>query len=158
MRTGRAKSLDLRERIVAAYQTGQYTYSEVAELFGVSDASVNRYLRRHRETGGVTRRAHGGGRKPVLTAADIRRLQKAVKAHPDWTTFEFLDVVNAKRAKPVSRSTIVRALAALGFTRKKSPWSPRSEMRSESKSGVRDSSRPSPRSPPVVWFIWTRPE
>lgn len=156
MRTGRAKSLDLRERVVAAYKTGEYTYAEVAELFGISDASVNRYLRRHRETGSVARRPHGGGRKPVLVAADLRRLKKLVEVHPDWTTFEFLDAVNAKRPKRVSRSTIVRALAALGFTRKKSPWSPRSGVRPESSYGVSNTSRKSPRSQPIVWFIWTR--
>jgi transposase len=157
VRAGRAKSLDLRERVVAAYETGRYTYAEVAQLFGVGHATVNRYLRLKRETGSVARRPHGGGQKPRLSEVERKRLRSLVERHPDWTTFEFLDAVNAKRTKPVSRSTIVRALAALGFTRKKSPWSPRSVAPTASKNGVAGTSKRSRPSDPIVWFIWTKP-
>ncbi len=121
MRTGRAKSLDLKERVVAAYERCGHTYAEVAELFRVGQATVSRYLRLKRETGSVARRPHGGGQKRLLSDIDLRRLRSLVERHPDWTTFEFLDAVNATRTRHVSRSTIVRALAALGFTRKKVP-------------------------------------
>jgi transposase len=155
---GRATSIDLRERVVAAYKTGRFSYRSLAELLGIGSASVNRYLRLHRETGGVEPRPHGGGARPVLTEFDRRRLRSLIERHPDWTTFELRDALNeARRSKPVSRSTIVRALAALGYTRKKSLSSPKSATRRVSSSGDETTSRRSRRSPPTVLFIWTRP-
>lgn len=38
-------STDLRTRVVAAYKAGRGTYREIAELFGVGEASVDRWLR-----------------------------------------------------------------------------------------------------------------
>lgn len=155
---GRATSVDLRERVVAAYKTGRFSYRSLAELLGIGTASVNRYLRLHRETGGVQPRPHGGGARPVLSEFDRRRLRSLIERHPDWTTFELRDALNeVRRSKPVSRSTIVRALAALGYTRKKSPSSPKSVTRSASSSGAETISKKSRRSPPTVLFIWTRP-
>jgi transposase len=154
---GKATSLDLRAAVVAAHEKQGLTYEGIARLFGIGEASVSRYLRLYRETGSVARRPHGGGARPVLSKFDFRRLQALVERHPDWTTFEFLDEMNTGRARVVSRSTIVRALAKLGFTRKKSLSSPRSATRSASSAGAASTSKRSPRSPPTVWFIWTKP-
>jgi transposase len=43
-------SLDLRQRVVDAYNRGGLTYAAVASLFSVGQASVCRWLRRNRET------------------------------------------------------------------------------------------------------------
>ena len=155
---GRAASLDLRERVVAAYKTGRFSYSSLAELFGIGTASVGRYLRLHRETGSVEPKPHGGGVPFVLTEFDRRRLKSLVERHPDFTTYELRDALNRARPKaPASRSTIRRALASLGYTVKKSPSLRRSGTRSASSSGAETISRKSRRSPPSVLFIWTRP-
>ncbi len=54
-------SLDLRRRIVKAYETGKTaTYEATAEMFGVGRATVNRLLRRKRETGDVVAKPRGG--------------------------------------------------------------------------------------------------
>lgn len=156
-RSGAPLSLDLRKAVIGAWKTGRYSYVQLAELFGIGEASVSRLLRRYRETGGVEPRPHGGGQRPILNDLDYKRLRRLVEEHPDWTTFEFRDELSAKRLAPVSRSTIVRALARLGFTRKKSLSSPRSATRNVSSFGEPSTKRRSRRSPPTVWFIWTKP-
>ena len=47
-----ATSMDLRRRVVVAYRSGRTaTYEAKATMFGIGLATVNRILRRHRETG-----------------------------------------------------------------------------------------------------------
>ncbi len=48
---GKALSVQLRERAVAAYRVGGRTQAEVALLFQIGEASLRRWLRRERETG-----------------------------------------------------------------------------------------------------------
>ncbi len=47
-----AYCLDLRERVVSAYENGVETILEVAERFEVSDSFIKKLLRRKRTTGG----------------------------------------------------------------------------------------------------------
>jgi transposase len=43
----RALSKELREKIVSAYERGAGTIPEVANIFGISERSVARYLQIH---------------------------------------------------------------------------------------------------------------
>ena len=54
MRVVKAYSNDLRRKIVEAYESGDYSLGEAADLFGVSLATVKNFLRRKRETGSLT--------------------------------------------------------------------------------------------------------
>lgn len=82
---GAPASLDLRARVVATYRDGGGTYAEIAERFAVGQASVSRWLRRFRESGGVEPRPHGGGQPRKIEAEHEKALQKLVEQHPDWT-------------------------------------------------------------------------
>jgi transposase len=62
----RPYSLDLRERVVAAIDSGQ-SCRAVAETFGVSVASVVKWSQRFRRTGSAAAKPMGG-RRPVLLA------------------------------------------------------------------------------------------
>lgn len=62
----RPYSLDLRERVVAAVESGQ-TCRAVAELFEVSVASVVKWSQRARTTGSAAAKPMGG-KRPVLLA------------------------------------------------------------------------------------------
>jgi len=48
---GWAYSLDLRERVVGAFDAGDMTDEQVAEVFQVGEATVHRWKRLKRETG-----------------------------------------------------------------------------------------------------------
>lgn len=119
-------SLDLRERIVAAYAGGDMTRDQVAKLFQVGRASVNRLVKQSRETGSVEPRPHAGGKPRKLTARGEKTLRALVTEYPDATIPEFVRLLIERAKLAVSTSTMGRELTRLGFTRKKSPSSPRS--------------------------------
>jgi transposase len=64
---GWAYSLDLRERVVGAFDAGGMTDEQVAEVFRVGEATVHRWKRLKRETGSlVPPPPRGGGMPPRI--------------------------------------------------------------------------------------------
>lgn len=59
-------SNDLRRRLIVTYEPYLYSQGQVAELFGVSVATVKHFLRRHRETGSPDTLPHAGGKRPLF--------------------------------------------------------------------------------------------
>src|SRR4029079_14055014 len=79
-------SLDLRRRILNAYRSGMTaSYEATASMFGVGRATVNRLLRRERETGDVLEKPRGGNNPKVVDDAWVR---EHCTAHPDATLRE----------------------------------------------------------------------
>jgi transposase len=115
----KAYSLDLRQRVLSAALRGDRTIPEVAELFGVSLAFVNKMLRLHRSGEDLAPRPHGGGRTPRLGPRHHRLLRSAVAADNDATLGELREHLAARTRTQVSDSTVSRALKALGLPRKK---------------------------------------
>jgi transposase len=113
-------SNDLRRKIVEAYERGDHTLEEVAELFGVSLASVKNFLRRKRETGSSDALPHAGGKRPALNEKARIALRNAIKENNDLTLEELRRFLKGTRRKEVSLSTLSRLLQALGLPRKKS--------------------------------------
>jgi transposase len=141
----RTYSMDLRERVVAAYAQGDLTLAEVAARFRVSVAWVKRLRQRLKATGSLDPLPGGRGPEPKLGEDQRRRLAELVRADPDATLAE----LRQRLAEPVSRSTVCRALAALGLTYKKSPSTPASATAPTSPPAGRSSSARSRR--------WTPP-
>jgi transposase len=83
-----AYSLDLRQRVVRAYERGQASIAEIAERFGVGPTFVKKMLRQHRETGELKERPHGGGRPASLSPKHRRLLQQKVRAVQDISLLE----------------------------------------------------------------------
>ena len=122
---GRALAIDLRERVVEAYETGEHTQAEIAELFGVGEASVRRWVRRKRERGTVAPTVdytHGPAPKIDIIRLDL--LERILGENRDATNEELADMIGERTGIAVSASSISRAIALLGWTRKKSPSSP----------------------------------
>jgi transposase len=117
-------SSDLRERIVLAYEEGDKTRDEVAELFQVGRASVNRLVRRYRETGTLDPSPHGGGKPRKITSRGEKVLRALVEERPDATIPEFVRLMVDRAKLTLSTSTMSRELARLGLSRKKRPSSP----------------------------------
>lgn len=110
--------IGLRERVVRALESGEYTYEEVAELFGVGRASVSRWGRLRRETGSVEPRPRGGGNFSQVCLKTVREL---VEKQPDRTSYELTKAYNnlIPRKERVHRSSIQRALSRMGYVFKK---------------------------------------
>ncbi len=79
----RPYSLDLRERVVRAVLSGQ-SCRAVAEVFGVSVASVVKWSQRQRATGTAASRPMGGHRKRLLEPYRALVIER-MKAVPDIT-------------------------------------------------------------------------
>ena len=108
-------SIDLRTRIVAAVDGGQYSLRELAERFSVNLSTIVRLLQRFRSTGSVQPKSHGGGARSKLDAGAAARLLEAVRQQPDATLAELRSRVGVA----CSIMTIFRALRRHLITRKK---------------------------------------
>jgi transposase len=105
--------LDLRERIVAAYERGDLTRDQVADLFQVGRASVNRLVHRFRETGTVEPSPHGGGKPRKLTARGEKVLRALLVEFPDVTIPELVRLLLERAKLAVSTSTVSRELGLI---------------------------------------------
>jgi transposase len=114
-----AYSLDLRERVVSAYEMGKATIAEIAKRFSVGETFVKKMLRQKRETDSLERLPHRAGAKKRLSKSDRRWLAKQIKETPDITLQELTEKLLSERDKQVSLSTICRELKDLRLRLKK---------------------------------------
>lgn len=108
----------LRERAVRAYEDGTDRYTDVATTFGISLATLVRWVQRARETGVLDPLDKAGGwHSPV----DLPLLHRLVHEKPDRTTDELTRTYNRAAAPKarVHRSSILRALQRTGYVFKK---------------------------------------
>ena len=84
----KALSMDLRRRILAAYDQGRWTRKEVAQRYDVSLGMVQKLLRMRRHQGDITPAYHRCGRKTLFTAAHRQQLRQALKRQSDLTLAE----------------------------------------------------------------------
>lgn len=115
----KAYSVDLRERIVAAYEEGKESQPQIAERFQVSSSMVHRLLRRYRESGSCEPRARGGGARAKLNSAQMLQVAQMIEADNDATLAELCEQVMTQLEVKVSRATMGRITQRLNFTRKK---------------------------------------
>lgn len=118
-------SVDLRERAIAAYRRGDGSQVEVARRFGVGVASLRRWLKRERETGKpdpILDYRRGPSRK--IDVVQLAELRAILEEHSDATNEELAELLAERTDLQVSASSISRAIALLGWTRKKSALSP----------------------------------
>ncbi len=109
---------DLRKRVVRQAQTDKQTQAEIAATFGVSLSTVEKWLRRKRETGKLTPLPPAHGPQRILqNHASLIRAQ--VKQQPDITLVELCERIAKCIGLAVSPSTMYRVLQRLRLPRKK---------------------------------------
>ena len=121
-----AYSLDLRERVVAAYEKGNHTIAEIAAQFSVGETFLKKMLRQKRRTGSLERLPPRAGAKKILNRTHRQWLAKQIKEQPDATLVELQTSLLANRGVLVSPATVSRELKLLRLPRKKNRSSPRS--------------------------------
>ena len=113
----KAYSQDLRERVVRAVDLG-YKRTEVIQLFGVSRATIKRYLKQRRETGHVRKKPIPG--RPAKKGAPLQAgIEAQLETHPDATLEMHCQIWEQTSGVHVSTSTMSRAIRKGGWTRKK---------------------------------------
>jgi transposase len=113
----RAYSQDLRERVLRAVDLGRER-REIVQLFGVSLATIKRYLKQRREEGQMQPKAIPG-RPPKKRAQVEAGVLPQLQAHDDATLEQHCDLWEQSHDERVSRWTMSRAIKRLGWTRKK---------------------------------------
>jgi transposase len=115
---GRAYSLDLRERVVAAVASGE-SCRAVAATFKVSVASVVKCSQRYRATGSAAARPIGGNR-PYVLASERDWLLRRIAEQPDVTLRALLADL-AERGIKVSYYAVWHFFEHEGISFKKKP-------------------------------------
>jgi len=138
----RPYSEDLRERIVAAVESGASRRSAAGQ-FGVSVSCVIKLVQRAHETGSVAPAQIGGYRDYALAGHEalVRRL---VKTQPDMILEELREAL-AKEGVRVSRTSIWRYLSAIRLTLKKRRSTPASRPGRMSRLRARSGEKARPR-------------
>jgi transposase len=120
-------SKDLRLKVLAAVDRGM-PRGEVTGTFGVSPATVKRWLKKRRETGDVDPEPIPGPPARKREALE-ERLPAQTESNPDLTLAEHCELFGEESGVEVSTATMSRALERLGLPLKKS----RSRLPSETR-------------------------
>src|SRR5215210_386231 len=131
----KAYSKDLRLKVLAAVDR-RMPRATVVEAFSVSPATIKRWLKKRRETGGVDPEpipAPPARKREALLAA----LPAQTKANPDLTLAEHCELFEEDEGVRVSSATMSRAFERLGLPLKKSPSRPPSATRKGEPSGAK---------------------
>ena len=124
----KAYSKDLRRKIVDAIERGM-PKAETARTFGVGISTVKRYATKA-QRGESLEPAKAPGKRPKMDERVSKLLEEDLKERPFVTLRERCDYVEAISGVSVSRSTMCRAIARIGSTRKKGDEAPLSETSS----------------------------
>ncbi len=113
-------SLDLRKRIVAAYERGEGSQQEMALRFGVGTSTVERLLKQWRQTGSLEPQKQGGS-EPIVSQEQQSQVEQWLEEDPDLTQNDLAQRFTAETGRKVSPRTMGRLRARLDYTRKKRP-------------------------------------
>src|ERR671920_1520683 len=121
----KAYSEDLRRKIVSAIERGM-PKAQAARTFGVGISTVKRYATKARR-GESLQPGKAPGKPPKMGRPTLSRLlEEDLKERPFATLRERCEYVRAVSGVSVSRSTMCRAIARIGKTRKKGGDRPQS--------------------------------
>ena len=115
----KAISMDLRKRIVEAYDAGEGTRQEIADRFKVSVHMVKKLLAQRRKLGSLEILRHRCGRKAKFNESDLEWLKETIGKRPDITLEELCKAFK----KPCSTTTIFRTLRKTKASYKKNSQS-----------------------------------
>src|SRR5215212_4730170 len=113
----KAYSEDLRRKIVDAIGRGM-PKAEAARTFGVGISTVKRYVAKARR-GEPLKPGKAPGKRPKIDERAKKLLEDDLEERPFAILRERCDYVRAVSGVSVSRSTMCRAIARIGSTRKK---------------------------------------
>ncbi len=131
----KAYSKDVREHVLRALDQG-HPRAEIVRMFGVSLASIKRYLKQRRERGALSPQAIPG-RPSKKYAALEAGLVAQLQVHPDSTLEAHCRLWEANHDMWVDHTTMSRAIRRVGWTRKKKRWVPLNATRESAPLGER---------------------
>jgi transposase len=118
----KAYSKDLRQKIVDVVRRGM-SKAQAARTFGVGISTVKRYTSKA-QRGEPLEPSKAPGKRPKMDERLRKLLEEDLKERPFGTLRERCDYLEAISGVSVSRSTMCRAIARIGSTRKKGDEAP----------------------------------
>jgi len=104
----------VRENIVYHHENGA-TNEEIVKWLRVSESSVKRILRLHREEKTISAKAYKRGRKPAFCEAKLNKIADRIREQPDITLEELKEEFRLN----ISISALCRKLITRDLTFKK---------------------------------------
>jgi transposase len=126
-------SVDLREKIVNAYERGDTSVRKVAVQFGVAKSYVQKLLQLKKTQGHLNPQKQGGTLKGKLDEYGSE-LAAMVQRYPDATLAEYCEYFGEQYNVWVCVSVMCCALQKQQLTRKKRPYAVANLKQSEFKS------------------------
>jgi transposase len=114
-------SMDLRKRILKAYDRGDVSRDQVARRFEVSLGMVKKLIQQRRHTGSIAPLHHRSGRKPVILDSHRREMRLLLAKQADLT----LEEIRARLGLGCTIQAIHYVLVDMGLTYKKRLSGPR---------------------------------
>src|SRR5437660_12432170 len=152
---GKPYSMDLRERVVAAVETGGLSCHQAAAQFGVGVSTAIVWVRRLRETGSVAPGQMGGHKPKAISGEHRAWLLERTKArdfHLAWACRR------TRRARPQGRlSGGLELRPRREAELQKKPWWPANAIAPTSRTGGRSGTNIKTASSLSVWSSSTRP-
>ena len=91
----------------------------MAKRFSVAKSFVQKIMKQYRETGDISPRKPGGGKKAKISDDDLPILKKIIDENNDSTLKELCELLRLKTGIVVSTSTMDRLCQKLNYTVKK---------------------------------------
>ena len=112
-------SIDLRQKIIDIYENEKISIRALASRFSVAKSFVQKIVKQYQQTGDISPRKRGGGRKPKVSEQDLMILQEIIEQNNDSTLRELCVLLELKTEIIVSTSTMDRLCQKLNLTVKK---------------------------------------
>jgi len=113
-------SRDLRERVVAAWESGEGTQAQIAARFRIGKRTVERIISRWQQTGSIDPLPRGGDNRSAFNERDRAALRQMHTQEPDATLERFAARCRDELGIECSWITLSRTLRKMGLTVKKS--------------------------------------
>lgn len=111
--------LELRWRVLSAYESGEGSYRELAGRFVVDLSTVQDWMDLYRESGGLEPRVCGRKADPAVEEQWRERLTALLGEQNDLTLGELAEQLKERYGQKTSTSAVDRWLNRLKLTRKK---------------------------------------
>lgn len=115
----KAYSIDLRQKVLDAYNRQEGSQRQLAKRFSVSLSFIQDLLKRYREDGTIVPREHGGGATAKLNDEQVAWVERLVEDDNDAILVALCERLEQRSGIRVSRATMGRLTQKLLLTRKK---------------------------------------
>jgi len=107
-------SKEIREKIIQ-HKQNNVNEKDIAKWLIISQSTVTKIWKLHKQTGSIKPRPRTQGRKPKVTQQTMNQITKKIEQQPDITLKELIEEFNLQ----ISPAALSKRLIKIGYTFKK---------------------------------------